>query len=75
MTVYELISLQAPFEKLCKINPDVSVNVCITKRQRPTLPIKVSLSFIMQIIKVMVTTATLHFALVLLYNNLYVDVH
>ena len=46
MTVYELISLQAPFEKLCKINPDANINVCVTKRKRPTLPIKVSLHFI-----------------------------
>ena len=41
MTVYELISLQVPFEKLCKINPDANVNVCVTKSKRPTLPIKV----------------------------------
>ena len=42
MTVYELISLQPPFEKLYKINPDVNINFCVTDRKRPTLPIKVS---------------------------------
>ena len=42
MTVYELISLQSPFEKLCKMNPDVNINFCVIKSQRPTLSIKVN---------------------------------
>ena len=43
MTVYELISLQMPFEKLCKINPDININTYVTKKWRPPLPLKVSL--------------------------------
>ena len=42
MTVYELISLKMPFEKSFKIDPDANLNMYVTKRKRPALPVKVS---------------------------------
>ncbi|XP_065896958.1 leucine-rich repeat serine/threonine-protein kinase 1-like isoform X2 [Dysidea avara] len=40
MTVYELISLKMPFEKSFKIDPDANLNMYVTKRKRPALPVK-----------------------------------
>jgi len=46
MTIYELISLQIPFEKLYKINPDVNINTYVIKKWRPPLPLKASSLFL-----------------------------
>ena len=41
MTIYELLSLQKPFDNLYKINPSVDIDKYISKEKRPSLSVKV----------------------------------
>ena len=41
MTIYELLSLQKPFDNMYKINPGVDINKYVFKEKRPSLSIKV----------------------------------
>lgn len=45
MTIYELLSLQKPFDSVYKINSSLDVNKWVSKEKRPSLSVKVRHNF------------------------------
>jgi len=70
VTIYEMISLLVPFEKLCKINPDININTYVTKKWRPPLPIKVSVYKINIVVDTLVLLLLRVFGLHILFKKL-----